>query len=142
MFKPTCTFSMSIEVIARNFQAGKLDAAAMWEPHARRVVERGFANYAATGAVWKETDADFTLMRQDFIEKNPEAAVGWLKAEIEAIRFMIDNPRETAAIIAKEVGVIRRRWPGPRFMSATRHRSAVTLSTMSVRSFSTRTYET
>jgi NitT/TauT family transport system substrate-binding protein len=103
VFKPARTLSMSIEVIASNFEAGKLDAAAMWEPHARRVVERGFAKYAATGAVWDETDADFTLMRQDFIDKNPEAAVGWLKAEIEAIRFMVDNPRETAAIIAKEV---------------------------------------
>jgi ABC-type nitrate/sulfonate/bicarbonate transport system substrate-binding protein len=103
VFKPTNVLSMAIEVIASNFEAGKLDAAAMWEPHARRAVERGHAKYVATGAVWGETDADFTLMRQDFIEKNPQAAAGWLKAEIEAIRFMVENPKETAEIIAKEV---------------------------------------
>ena len=42
----------------------------------------------------EERDANFTLMRQDFIDKNPEAAAGWMKAEIEALRFLIDNPRE------------------------------------------------
>lgn len=101
-FKPKEIVYMPIEVIASNFEAGKLDAAAMWEPHARRVVELGHARYASTGSVWQEHDADFTLMRQDFIQKNPAAAVGWMKAEIEAVRFMIQNPEETARIIAKE----------------------------------------
>lgn len=102
-FKPTKVLSMAIEVISSNFEAGKLDAAAMWEPHARRAVERGHAKYIATGAPWDEADADFTLMRQDFIEKHPEAAIGWMKAEIEAVRFMAQNPKETAEIIAAEV---------------------------------------
>ena len=101
-FKPKEVVYMPIEVIASNFEAGKLDAAAMWEPHARRVVELGYARYASSGAAWKEYDADFTLMRQDFIQKNPQAAVGWMKAEIEAVQFMIKNPEETARIIAKE----------------------------------------
>lgn len=101
-FKPKDVAYMPIEVIASNFEAGKLDAAAMWEPHARRMVELGHARYAVTGAVWQETDANFTLMRQDFIEKHPEAAKGWIKAEIEAVQFMINNPDETARIIAKE----------------------------------------
>lgn len=103
VFKPSEVVSMPIEVIASNFEAGKLDAAAMWEPHARRQVEQGNARYAATGAPWNETDADFTLMRQDFIEKNPEAAAGWIKAEIEAVQFMAKYPKETAEILAKEL---------------------------------------
>lgn len=102
-FKPTKVLSMAIEVIASNFEAGKLDAAAMWEPHARRAVERGHAKYIATGAPWDENDADFTLMRQDFIEKHPRAAIGWMKAEIEAVRFMTQNPKETAEILAAEL---------------------------------------
>ena len=100
-FKPSKVLSMAIEVIASNFEAGKLDAAAMWEPHARRAVERGHAKYIATGAPWNETDADFTLMRQDFIEKHPEAAIGWMKAEIEAVQFMINNPKETSELMAE-----------------------------------------
>jgi NitT/TauT family transport system substrate-binding protein len=42
-------------------------------------------------------------MRQDFVQKNPEAATGWTKAEIEAVQFMINNPKETASIMAKEL---------------------------------------
>lgn len=94
---------MPIEVISSNFEAGKLDAAAMWEPHARRQVEQGNARYVATGAPWKEADADFTLMRQDFIDKHPQAAAGWMKAEIEAIQFMVKYPKETAQILEKEL---------------------------------------
>lgn len=103
VFKPSEIVSTPIEVIASNFEAGKLDAAAMWEPHARRQVELGNARYAATGAPWDETDANFTLMRQDFIEKHPKAAVGWIKAEIEALQFMQKYPKETAEILAKEL---------------------------------------
>ncbi len=75
----------------------------MWEPHARRVVEEGKAKYAATGAPWNETDADFTLMRQDFIEKHPEAAIGWMKAEIDAVKFMVDHPKETTEMLYEEL---------------------------------------
>lgn len=103
VFKPTELQYTPIEVIASNFEAKKQDAAMMWEPHARRMVEKGLARYVATGAPYDVPDADFTLMRQDFITKNPEAAAGWIKAEIEAVRFMIEQPRETARILAKEL---------------------------------------
>lgn len=102
-FKPSQILIMPIEVITSNFEAGKLSAAMMWEPHARRQVELGNAKYAPTSPQWNERDANFTSMRQDFIEKNPEAAAGWLKAEIEALQFLIGNPRESAKIIASEL---------------------------------------
>lgn len=102
-FNPDRVLNMSIEVIASNFDAGNLDAAAMWEPHARRQVELGNAKYVATGAHWNETDADFSLMRQDFIDNNPEAAKGWIKAEIEAVQFMAENPKETVDILYDEL---------------------------------------
>ena len=102
-FKPAKVLNMPIEVIASNFESGKLDAAAMWEPHAQRQVALGHAKYAATGAPWGETDADFTLMRQDFIEQHPDAAVGWMKAEIEAVQFMTEHPKETVDILFHEL---------------------------------------
>lgn len=100
--KPAQRLDMTIEVIATNFEAGKLDAAPMWEPHARKVVEQGHAKYAATGAPWGETDANFTLMRQDFIEKHPEAAKGWLLAEIEALKIMINEPEAVVKMVKEE----------------------------------------
>jgi NitT/TauT family transport system substrate-binding protein len=93
---------MTIEVIASLFEAGKLDAATMWEPHARKVVEQGHAKYAATGAPYGEWDANFTLMRQDFIEKHPEAAKGWMMAEIEALQIMQDDPMGVAQMVQNE----------------------------------------
>jgi sulfonate transport system substrate-binding protein len=100
--KPKRLQYMTIEVIASSFEAGKLDAAAMWEPHARKVVEQGFARYAATGSPYGETDANFTLMRQDFIEKHPEAAKGWMKAEIDALKIMKEDPMGVAEMVDKE----------------------------------------
>ena len=52
-FKPSEIVIMPIEVITSNFQAGKLDAAMMWEPHARRMVDLGNAKYAPTSPAWK-----------------------------------------------------------------------------------------
>lgn len=100
--KPKNLQYMTIEVIASSFEAGKLDAAAMWEPHARKVVEQGFAKYAATGAPFGEWDANFTLMRQDFIENHPEAAKGWMKAEIEALQIMKNEPMAVAQMVQNE----------------------------------------
>jgi ABC-type nitrate/sulfonate/bicarbonate transport system substrate-binding protein len=100
--KPKKLQYMTIEVIASSFEAGKLDAAAMWEPHARKVVEQGHAKYAATGSPFGEWDANFTLMRQDFIEKNPEAAKGWMKAEIEALQIMKNDPMAVAQMVQNE----------------------------------------
>ncbi len=100
--KPKERLNMTIEVIASSFEAGKLDAAPMWEPHAQKVVDQGFAKYAATGAPWGEWDANFTLMRQDFIERNPEAAKGWMKAEIEALMIMKNDPMAVAQMVKNE----------------------------------------
>ncbi len=100
--KPKRLQYMTIEVIASSFEAGKIDAAAMWEPHARKVVEQGFAKYAATGSPYGELDANFTLMRQDFIEQHPEAAKGWIKAEIEALQIMEKDPMGVAKMVMKE----------------------------------------
>lgn len=102
-FKPSQILNMPIEVIASNFEAGNLDAALMWQPHASRAVALGHAKYIATGAPWNENDANFTLMRQDFIENHPEAAKGWLKAEIEAVRFVAEHPQETVDILHGEL---------------------------------------
>jgi ABC-type nitrate/sulfonate/bicarbonate transport system substrate-binding protein len=102
-FRPSEIVIMPIEVISSSFQAGKLTAAMMWEPHARRQVDLGYAKYAPTDPDWKSVDGNFTSMRQDFIQQHPEAAVGWLKAEIEALQFIINQPRESVKIIAAEI---------------------------------------
>jgi NitT/TauT family transport system substrate-binding protein len=100
--KPKERLNMTIEVIASSFEAGKLDAAPMWQPHAQKVVDQGHGKYIATGAPWGEWDANFTIMRQDFIQKHPEAAKGWVKAEIEALQIMQNEPEAVAQMVLKE----------------------------------------
>lgn len=91
------------EVIVTSLQAKKIDAAFVYEPSAANAVEQGYARYALSGAYFNLSDADAILMRQDFIQNNRPAAVGWLKANIEALYFMRDHPVETVEAIKREL---------------------------------------
>ena len=47
--KPEAYLNQNIEVITSNFRAKKIDAAAIWEPTASRLVEEGLAKRVASG---------------------------------------------------------------------------------------------
>lgn len=94
---------MQGEVIVSSLQAGKLDAAVLYEPHVSKAVTEGYARYAAVAAAYGESDANTVLMRRDFIAANREAAVAWLKANIEALYFMRDRPIDTINFVKKEL---------------------------------------
>lgn len=91
------------EVIVTSLQAKKIDAAFVYEPSAANAVKSGYGRYALSGAHFNLFDANAIIMRQDFIEKNRPAAVGWLKANIEALYFMRDRPIETVNAIKREL---------------------------------------
>jgi len=91
--KPKEYLNQSLEVIATNFRVGKIDAAALWEPTVSRIgniVGEGIAKIVATGQVINNIDSGTLVMRADFIEKYPQIAEGYMKAELEAQRYMID----------------------------------------------------
>lgn len=94
---------MQGEVIVSSLQAGKLDAAVLYEPHVSKAVFEGYARYAISPAGYGELDANTVLMRRDFIEANREAAVAWLKANIEALYFMRDRPIDTIDLVKREL---------------------------------------
>lgn len=94
---------MQGEVIVTSLQAKKLDAGVIYEPHLSKTVFDGHARYAISAGAYNEVDADMVLMRNDFIEKNRNAAVGWMKANIEALYFLRDRPRETVELLKKEL---------------------------------------
>jgi NitT/TauT family transport system substrate-binding protein len=66
-------------------------------------VQSGYARYALSGAYDGLLDANGIIMRDDFIQKNRPAAVAWLKANIEALYFMHDNPVETVNVLKREM---------------------------------------
>jgi len=97
--EPASYLNQNIEVITSGFRAGKLDAAAIWEPTASRLVEEGLARKVASGASVDENDGAFIDMRGDLIDQRPDVVKAWLNAELDAQLYMAD-PANTMAIVA------------------------------------------
>lgn len=96
--EPAQYLNQNIEVITSGFRAGKLDAAAIWEPTAARLVEEGLARKVASGASVGENDGGFIDMRGDLIDQRPDVVKAWLNAELDAQLFMAD-PANTMAVV-------------------------------------------
>ena len=105
--QPKEILNQSLEVIATNFRVKKIDAAVLWEPTVSRIGDRsgeGIARIVATGYNFEAPDAGFVAMRADFIQKHSDLALGWLKAELEAQKFIMDpaNWHEVAKIVSEQ----------------------------------------
>ena len=98
--KPARYLNQNIEVITTNFRAGKLDAAAIWEPTASKIVKAKIARRAASGEDFDALDGAFMVMLNDLIVQRPDVHKGWLEAELDAQLFMADpkNADEVAAM--------------------------------------------
>jgi len=96
--EPASYLNQNIEVITSGFRAGKLDAAAIWEPTASRLVHEGLARKVASGASVDENDGGFIDMRGDLIDKRPDVVKAWLNAELDAQLFMAD-PANAMAVV-------------------------------------------
>jgi len=96
--KPEAYLNQNIEVITSNFRAKKIDAAAIWEPTASRLVEEGLAKRVASGYSVGISDGGFMAMRADLIKARPDVAQAWLNAELDAQLFMAD-PKNAKEII-------------------------------------------
>ncbi|MFV0367660.1 MAG: ABC transporter substrate-binding protein [Hyphomicrobiaceae bacterium] len=98
--KPSEVLNQSIEVITTNFRVKKIDAAVLWEPSVSRIgdfVGEGVAREIATGNSFDIPDGGFIAMRAAFTSQNPGVAKAWLKAELEAQRFILD-PKNWAEV--------------------------------------------
>lgn len=96
--KPGAYLNQNIEVITSGFRAGKLDAAAIWEPTASRIVAEGLAKRVASGYSVDENDGGFMAMRADLINSRPDVVKAWLNAELDAQLFLAD-PKNAKEII-------------------------------------------
>ena len=98
--KPRRYLNQNIEVITTNFRAGKLDAAAIWEPTATKIAKAGLARRAASGEDFDAYDGAFMVMLNDLIQQRPDVVKGWLNAELDAQLFLADlnNADEVAAL--------------------------------------------
>lgn len=102
--EPKRYLNQSIEVITTNFSAKKLDAAAIWEPTASKIVLKGIARRVASGEDFDILDGGFMVMLNDLIQQRPDVVKGWLNAELDAQLFLADlnNADEVAAMAEKQ----------------------------------------
>lgn len=87
------------------FVAGKLDAAVAWEPWLTNAAEREGGHVLVSSRDFPGIIVDVISMRQDFIDKNPQAVQGLVDAWNEAIEYYNNNPAEGNKIMASALGL-------------------------------------
>ena len=88
--KPAAYLNQSIDVITSSFQNQTIDGAIAWEPVPSKLINAGLAKRVASGALVGQHDGGFLVMDKEFTDKHPEVAKSWLKAELDAQRFLAD----------------------------------------------------
>jgi ABC-type nitrate/sulfonate/bicarbonate transport system substrate-binding protein len=90
-------------IIKTSLMAKKVDAVQSFQPHVSQIVDQNIGKIAVTGSIYGVEDASFIIMRKDFIDNHHEAAKGWIKADLEALKFMLTNPYETVEYLGAEL---------------------------------------
>lgn len=91
--------------IALAWSRGDIDAAWFWEPALGRVLEDDANLFMTSGIMAKRgyPTWDVGVVMNEFAEKYPDYVKKFVKAECKGIDYWINNPAETAKIIAKEL---------------------------------------
>lgn len=88
--------SQSPEVGTTNLQERKIDGHADFVPFAELLPYRGFARKIFDGVETKVPTFHGVVVRKDFADKYPEVVVAYLKALIEANKWVRSNPKLAA----------------------------------------------
>jgi NitT/TauT family transport system substrate-binding protein len=85
--------------------AGRVDAAVTYEPYASKALSQddGF-KVVYTAAEKPGLISDMLTASSEWIEANPDAVQGLIRAWDDSINFIRENPEEGGALIAKAVG--------------------------------------
>ncbi|MES5100982.1 ABC transporter substrate-binding protein [Agrobacterium sp. BA1120] len=86
------------------FAAGRLDAAATWDPWLSKAKERG-GHVLASSADKPGLIVDTVAFRTDVIEKRPDDIKNFIKAYFEAYDYWKASPDDANAIMAKALGI-------------------------------------
>ena len=91
--------------IAVAWSRGDIDAAWYWEPNLDKAVTDGGNIFMTSGIMASRgyPTWDVGVVMNEFAESYPHLVEAFLKAECEGIEYWINNPAETAAIIAEEL---------------------------------------
>ncbi|MDX1422649.1 MAG: hypothetical protein R3322_05885 [Kiloniellales bacterium] len=112
--EPSKYLNQNIENITKNLEAGKISAAAIWEPTASKIQLRGIARRAASGESFEGVDAGdagFLVMMNELIQTRPDVHRGWLEAELDAQLYLLDlaNANDVARMADEQTEGIERK---------------------------------
>ncbi|ORV40103.1 ABC transporter substrate-binding protein [Mycobacterium conspicuum] len=88
--KPAAYLNQSIEVINSSFQNHTIDGAIVWEPVPSKLINAGLAKRVASDILTDQRDGGFLVMDKQFVDQHPDIAKSWLKAELDAQRYLAD----------------------------------------------------
>ena len=93
--------------IAAAWARGDIDAAWYWEPNLDKAVKDGGEIFITSGDMEKRgyPTWDVGVVMNSFAKKYPDYVAKFVKAECSGIDFWINNPTQTAAIIAEELSL-------------------------------------
>lgn len=87
-----------------NIQQNKIDAFCIWEPFATLAEKEGYARILVGGEDTKIDYLDGVVADRNWVEKNKDYTVCFLKALIKVHDFILKNPDEAVKIFAEESG--------------------------------------
>jgi NitT/TauT family transport system substrate-binding protein len=92
----------SPEVGLNNVQTGKVEAYAPWHPFGPLAVAKGYATLLVDGTKYHYSSLRPVVVSKELIDKHPDVAVGWMRAELDAHKLMQERPDECAKMIAED----------------------------------------
>ena len=88
----------SPDLVATALRLGTLDAAAVWEPFAAQLVQKGLAVRLLSGQDTGQTDATFIVARESLLREHPHVLRGWLLAESAAQHILASRTERTRTL--------------------------------------------
>lgn len=85
-----------------SLQTGNIDGYFVWEPYVAKSVTGGYGKVLVeSGEIWPGHPCCVVTVRNDFAQNNEKSVAAVIRAHQRAVRFIADNPVDTAAIAAK-----------------------------------------
>lgn len=98
--------------IVSAFTTGEINAAAIWSPYFNQIQDVEGAKVLATDtdtSIYKNygfgAGPDVLVIRNDFIEENPEVTEKLIKAYFNAVSWLMENPTEAAELFVELSGL-------------------------------------
>jgi taurine transport system substrate-binding protein len=89
------------------WQRGDIDAAYVWEPTLKKMVDAGGEVILTSREMAQKgyLTGDVAVVRRAFSEKHPDLVVRYLQTQVKAVDLWLRNPREAAGAVAKAFNI-------------------------------------